>query len=224
MVLHDSQTIHEFANERLKLTPSGKKNIYRGRVSLKHQGFLLFRYYLEIDFSPWPHLFPQVRECDGLIPWTSENHVYDDGSLCLSTVPKQQVLIRSGEIATLELFLHKVLEPHLVRQAEYSAGNRKVFKKLEYSHGELGILETYLNILDATSWEVISRTIRCYLSHLVVPINHRKDCCCSYYTRAVGFGKSRAKILSYIDTPRLKADLHLLTKTYFLIATLPQRE
>lgn len=171
--------IQEFAEEDLGFTHT-KDLTYRGALErFDHEGVLLFRFYLEINFSLWPRLFPSVREVDGRIQHSVENHVYpSSGQLCLTTKSKQQELIRDGSVRSLDQFLNLVLVPHLVRQDQYLNGNRNAFQNCEYSHGPVGYMEDYVERLGLPPFDA-AIVVSCFLKLRSQRKSCSGNCICS---------------------------------------------
>ncbi len=206
-----SEEIHRFATDKAGLVVS-KGLVFRGLVSkTEGNGTELFSYYLEIDFSAWPRLFPTVREVDNRIEHCLDNHVYpDSGNFCLSTRARQQFLIRSGKISTLEVFWNTVLIPYLVRQDLYANGYLDAFEKMEYSHGSLGYMESYHDLLGVGGLQ-LHRLLDCY----VAGRNQMRGC--TYGCRCVNFTRSAEgyrllRRLDFIDLDILRFEVNVLVR------------
>lgn len=102
-------------------------------------------YEVEINFTDFPNSFPVVKELLTRIPIKADRHVYtDSGSLCFTTKANAEILLKT-KIKTLKDFINHILIPYL-RNNSYYEIHGKYFKN-EYSHGVLGILESYFDIL-----------------------------------------------------------------------------
>jgi hypothetical protein len=102
-------------------------------------------YEIEIQIQDFPSSFPIVKETLTRIPVKADRHVYiDTGSLCFTTKAIADILLKS-KIKTLKDFIVNVLIPYL-RNNSYYEIHGKYFEN-EYSHGVLGIIESYKDIL-----------------------------------------------------------------------------
>jgi len=115
-------------------------------------------YDVEIDLKGYPRFFPSVYETSERIPRDNPNrHVYTDtGSCCLTTRAKGQILLRT-EVTSFLLFIDKVVIPYFQNNSFYEL-NYKYFDE-EYSHGPLGIVESYAEILQLTNPLQIASTL-----------------------------------------------------------------
>lgn len=98
---------------------------------------------LEISFPkkyPYQQL-PSVKELSHKIPRNPDRHIYDNGTLCLTTPIREFLICKKG--ITLIQFFEEILRPYLATQMAISMGWLKEFPQGEYSHGFEGIYESY---------------------------------------------------------------------------------
>lgn len=128
-----------------RLTVDENGTLLRGVVRDERGG--LFKYYLEIDVSFWPRLFPRVIETDHRIIRKADNHVYTSGIFCLDTESRQSYLINTGQVKSLIHWHEAVLLPYLANQHDYHNGYKDAFRGQELAHGFVGIIQGYALIL-----------------------------------------------------------------------------
>jgi len=88
-------------------------------------------YHLEIFVDQFPNRFPIVWETRERIPRISDRHCNDDGSLCFTTPPLEEILLRK-QIRTIEVFISDVLIPFLQNNSYYEINGKYRFG--EHSH------------------------------------------------------------------------------------------
>jgi hypothetical protein len=105
-------------------------------------------YEMEIDLSKQGFL-PPVRETGGRIlrskeKWNVEQlidmHVYPNGTACLCIRTEEQLKMPNG--FSLKDFFENLLIPYFYYQSFFEKSGKEPWKG--YSHGDLGILESYL--------------------------------------------------------------------------------
>lgn len=201
--------IDHFAHQQLKLSSTKVEEVFQGQISVKQKdGKRLCAFFLEVDFRPWPTLFPLIKELDNLVPHRADNHVYLDGYFCLSTQSYQQYLIRSKQISTLPDFWTIVVEPYLIRQELLLRGNQDAFKGREFSHGVKGQLQAYASILNI-SINQVPLVLYSYLNANRFPVdgkNRNKPCIC-------GSGRKQ-KECTHQDSLLRLIDFEILRKEY----------
>lgn len=117
-------------------------------------------YDLEIDISPFPMFFPNVYEVGERIPKKMDRHIYvGSGACCLSTSAKAQVLLKT-KIGSLRLFIKEILIPYLQNNSYFEINKR--YKTDEYAHGQLGIIQGYMDILKM-DFNQINDVLKCAL-------------------------------------------------------------
>jgi hypothetical protein len=102
-------------------------------------------YDVRIELGFYPKYFPNVYEISERIPCKADRHIYtDSGSCCFTTKAKAQILLQT-KISSLYLFVREIVVPYLQNNSYFEI--HKKYKSEEYSHGVLGILEGYMDIL-----------------------------------------------------------------------------
>lgn len=123
-------------------------------------------YEIEVDLSQ-PKFLPPVRELGGRIfvskeKWDIENiidlHLYSDGTACLC--PPSEIPAKFPNGFDLRDFIEDLIVPFFYYQSFFEKYGREPWKA--YSHGYLGILESYYNDQAPTSLQ----TIQDYLTFL----------------------------------------------------------
>jgi hypothetical protein len=98
-----------------------------------------------ININSYPNTFPTVHEIGGRIPKKMDRHIYpESGSCCFTTVAKSQILLKTVVKSLLD-FVDEILIRYLENNSYYELNNR--YYTEEYSHGKLGIIEGYKDIL-----------------------------------------------------------------------------
>lgn len=115
-------------------------------------------YEVEIVLDKYPKFFPSVYETGERIPrGKPDRHVYTDtGGCCLTTKAKSQILLRTS-VTTFLLFIDKVVVPYFQNNSYYELNDR--YFDEEYSHGPLGVAESYADILQINDPGKIVRTL-----------------------------------------------------------------
>lgn len=112
-----------------------------GRIYILNEDY----YEVEINFTDFPNSLPVVKELLTRIPIKADRHTYtDSGSLCFTTRANAEILLKT-KIKTLKDFINHILIPYLRNNSYYEIHN-KYFSN-EYSHGTLGVMESYKDIL-----------------------------------------------------------------------------
>jgi hypothetical protein len=142
-VLKDFKELHYFEDEKC----------FRGKIFILDDDF----YEVEIRINEFPNAFPIVKETLLRIPRKPDRHVYTDTqSLCFTTKAKADIFLKT-KIKTIKHFILEILIPYL-RNNSYYEINGKYFNE-EYSHGALGILESYKDILKIEKRDKIIKVI-----------------------------------------------------------------
>ncbi len=101
------------------------------------------RYYIDLHLPEKIYHFPKVFETDERIPRKFDRHVNNDNSLCFTTQAKAQIYLKSKP-PKLSSFIGEVVVPYLNHNSYYEI--HKEYKE-EFSHGIMGIIEGYFDIL-----------------------------------------------------------------------------
>ncbi|UOX32383.1 hypothetical protein LXD69_09995 [Flavobacterium sediminilitoris] len=124
-----------------------------GRIYILNEDY----YEVEINFTDFPNSLPVVKELLTRIPIKADRHTYtDNGSLCFTTRANAEILLKT-KIKTLKDFINHILIPYLRNNSYYEIHN-KYFSN-EYSHGTLGVMESYKDILMINDNYKIARLI-----------------------------------------------------------------
>jgi hypothetical protein len=143
----------------LRFVEEGEAAFVRGSFPIVHEGYVLDRYQVEVEFPrDYPLALPHVRETGGRIPHILDRHVLSDGAACLF-VEEDWLLAIGGESSFLE-FLDGPVRNFLLGQSLVEAGKPWPFG--ERSHGIQGLLEAYGEWFRMQDETVIAR----YLDYL----------------------------------------------------------
>lgn len=142
--------------------PRLNKHISDNEIMLKgfidiidESGKLWDTYEILIRPSPdFPNKFPILFEIGEKIPKNGDWHIYTDGSCCL-TVPPNEVIACKNGISVLT-FVEDWVLPYLANQTYRALTGNFVN---EYSHGTLGLVEYYQNLLNTKDKNQIIRLL-----------------------------------------------------------------
>ncbi len=122
--------------KRIDLYQFSKKS--KSRNNLIHD-----KYEIEINLEKTrDSIWPQVYETGKRIPRKQDFHCYGDGNLCLTTSFEEVIYSQNG--FNLREFMTKVVVPHFYSQSFHEKYDHWPWG--EYSHGVLGLLESFANI------------------------------------------------------------------------------
>lgn len=114
-------------------------------------------YDVSILVDGFPKNFPRVSENGGRIPKKMDRHVYpDSGNCCFTTRAKSQILLKTVLKSLLD-FVDEILIPYLENNSYYEINNE--YYTEEYSHGNLGIIEGYKDILQIDDTIKVAKTM-----------------------------------------------------------------
>lgn len=156
-----SQFLYE--NPGMSLIPANDINIsIRGTYKFyaKYNGGydISDSYHLLIVLDKYfPRELPIVYEIDGKIQRTTDNHTYDNGSLCLGSPLRLRHIL--SENPNLVNFLNKCLDPFLYAHS-YKNQYGKDFILGELNHGVPGSIEDYLDLFKLTDKQQVIDTLR----------------------------------------------------------------
>ena len=165
-------------------------------------------YEVTINLKNYPNIFPTVHEIGGRIPRKMDRHVYpDSGSCCFTTRAKSQILIKTVVKSLLD-FIDEILIRYLENNSYYELNNR--YYTEEYSHGRLGIIEGYKNILGIDDKIKIARTLINATKNKKLLIHQNCYCDSGRRLRKCLKGKhlSNLRKLYMVDEEILKQDLN----------------
>lgn len=137
--------IFEILKTQPKLKYHKDKNILAGFLILYDSDLSpLDKYNIEIDITPFPKLFPIVKELDERIPRKADRHVDENGVCCLTTRPLEKILLKKF-IKTLPEFINQIAIKFFLNNTYYEYTGK--YKNGEYAHGIFGVIESYQDIM-----------------------------------------------------------------------------
>jgi len=147
----------------MRFVEEGHRAFVRGSFPIVHDGRVLDRYQVEIEFLPdYPHSLPKVREVQGRIPHILDRHVFPlSGTACLFVEEDWLLTISEGTDPSFLEFLDGPVRNFFLGQALVEAGEKWPFG--ERSHGIKGLLEVYGEWFGTVDQVVILRHLE-YLS------------------------------------------------------------
>lgn len=146
---------------KLQAVTKGDITILMGEIDLVQSGILEDSYLVEIHpTKDYPKRFPKVFEVGGRLPINPDWHVMLDGSLCIAAPPDEIIACSEGMV--LSIFLEKWVKPYFYNQT-YRRKNGFFYK--ERSHGNLGILESYQEILGTKNVSNIIKVLHYAATH-----------------------------------------------------------
>jgi hypothetical protein len=141
-----------------KLTIDPGANTLTGSIRVDSEDY----YDISIDLSPYPEYFPVVFETGERIPKKIDRHVYTDtGSCCFTTNAKTQILLKTV-ITSLMDFMKEIVVPYFMNNSYYEINGR--YYDEEYSHGPVGVVEGYRDILQISDDLRIAKVMFDYLN------------------------------------------------------------
>lgn len=114
-------------------------------------------YEVRIDVAPFPQKLPHVHETGDRIPQDLDRHKYKDSDqCCLTTEAKGQILIKT-EITSLPIFVTRMVVPYFQNNSYYEINAE--YLQGEYSHGTMGVIEGYQDILGVKNPRIIQHVM-----------------------------------------------------------------
>lgn len=157
------QARSELIDEQLKEVLDSHKLLFLDEATFTLSGELIVDsvdqdiYEVKIELEPFPDYFPRVFEVGERIPHKYDRHINSDGSCCLTTIAKEEIILKKNKL-TLTSFLDEVVTPFFLNNSFYELNGEYRFG--EFSHNiEQATLETYQEILDVTDIKLIGRLI-----------------------------------------------------------------
>jgi len=174
-------------------------------------------YSVRIDLSPYPIFFPFVYEIDGRIPCKVERHIYTGtGACCFTTSAYSQILLKT-KVKSLLIFLNEIVIKYFENNSFYEI-NGHYFSN-EYSHGSIGIVESYNDILGISNMDVI---FYLFIERLKNKFISEKDLCyCNSKEQLIkcndGNHLKNYNNFLLINKETLRNDLHHFTNVFKLM-------
>jgi hypothetical protein len=138
---------------------TGAKIYIRGAFPVLHEGMVLDRYQIEIEWSDSDTEVPLLRETGGRIPWIADRHMSRGGMACLF-VPEEW-LLRPREEKTVIHYLDGPARNYFLWQSLYDRGLSPPWK--DRAHGVPGLLEAYGDMVGMEDESPVRRCLE-YLS------------------------------------------------------------
>jgi hypothetical protein len=143
----------------LHLYPKGDVVLIKGSFPVAHEGKIIDRFQVEIILLPdYPHSAPLVCEVGGRIPQTLDRHVYEEFGVSCILLPDERMDVCPPGTSLVE-FLDGPVRNYFLGQSLVELGQPWPFG--EYSHGTLGRIEYYQEILETEDASVILRYLEC---------------------------------------------------------------
>jgi hypothetical protein len=137
---------------------TGSRICIRGALPVLHEGMVLDRYQIEIEWSDSDTEVPLLRETGGRIPWIADRHMSQGGMACLF-VPEEW-LLRPREEKTLIHYLDGPARDYFLWQSLYERGESPPWK--DRAHGLPGLLEAYGDMVGMEG----ESAVRCCMEYL----------------------------------------------------------
>jgi len=152
---------HELAQKFTDLTvnTSVTKIYVRGAFPVLHEGSVLDRYQIEIDWSNRDTEAPALRETGGRIPWIADRHMSRGGMACLF-VPEEWLLRPRAE-RSITHYLDGPVRNYFLWQSLVERGESPPWG--ERSHGVPGLIEAYGDMVGMQGASAVKRCFE-YLS------------------------------------------------------------
>jgi hypothetical protein len=142
----------------LTVSCAGKKIYVRGAFPVIHDGEVLDRYQVEIEWSERDKEAPLLRETAGRIPRIDDRHINKDGEACIF-VPEEW-LVRPRDEKTLIHYLDGPVRDYFIWQSLCEDGQSLPWKGR--SHYIPGLIEAYGEMVGFRG----ESSIRCCLEYL----------------------------------------------------------
>lgn len=131
-------------------------------------------YQLRIQLPPeFPKAVPRVWEAGGKIPRRAQFHINSDATICLGA--PLELLLRITATPTIMGFTDSCVIPYLYAAShKLQVGGDFIFG--EYAHGSLGIIESYVRLLELSSVEQVQSALK-YLT-MKKRVANKLPCAC----------------------------------------------
>jgi hypothetical protein len=149
--------IKQVLKEHPGLSFDEQSKMFSGTLVVDEDDF----YVVTIDLGSFPRNFPVVREIDERIRPIADNHMYSDNRCCFTVPAKEQILLRKGFINSALQFINKIVIPFFQNNSFREING--YYKEGEYSHGSLGAIEAYSDILGINNIELTIKILIRYL-------------------------------------------------------------
>lgn len=205
-----NKQIEEVLKSFPKLSYSEQNSEFIGELFITETDF----YEVKVNILNFPREFPFVYEIGERIPQKADRHIYpNSGRCCLTTTAKEQVLLKT-KIHTLKDFILLIVIPFFQNNSYYEI--KRKYKEGEYSHGVLGLIEAYRDILQLDDLKNVPIVLEFLLSR---NIQNNEPCFCGS-DLPLKKCKGKHHLTAYksfclIDKPIVENDLYKLILPYF---------
>ena len=202
--MHLKKQIDEVLDSHNGLVFNSISNTFKGELFLPDGD----SYEVLINMNSYPRIFPTVYEIGGRIPIKMDRHVYpDSGSCCFTTSAKAQILLKTVVKSLLD-FIDEILVRYLENNSYYELNNS--YYTDEYSHGKLGVIEGYKDILQIDDSIKIAKTLIKVLKSKKLVLHQNCYCDSGKRLRKCHRGKhlSNLRKLYMVDKEILNQDLN----------------
>lgn len=166
-------------------------------------------YQVRIDVRDFPEKFPVVYEIGERIPSTMNRHKYSDSDACCLTTPAKAQILLKTKVTTLHEFINLLVIPYFRNNSFYEINKRYVHG--EHSHGSVGIVEGYLDILGIENPLLIEDVINHRLLGFKLKIYDLCYCRSGKILKKCSNHDSLYREFRLIDVAQLKIDLELIS-------------
>jgi hypothetical protein len=175
-----------------------KSNMLHGKLEVDEEDV----YHVEIYLIGFPRQFAKVREVGERIPRKIDRHVYSSGNCCLTTIVKEQILLKT-KVRDLLSFMTEIVVPFFRNNSYYEALGK--YYKGEYSHGTPGVFESYCEILGLDSLVQVRAAMKLRLDNRKFERN--EACFCESGIKIKNCHLRNLEALSFVDEALIKSDL-----------------
>lgn len=172
-------------------------------------------YFIRVDLSPCPDLFPSVFETGERIPWKMDRHIYPKmGNCCFTTTAKAQILLKT-KINTLLDFIDEIVVPFFWNNSYFEIEGE--YYDQEYSHGPLGVVEGYRDILRIENDLAIAKVMLDWVENNKLKVHSPCYCGSGIAMKKCNNGLHDRcyRLFRKIDKGVVKYDLHIHFTAYF---------
>lgn len=161
-------------------------------------------YEVEIDLSPFPQGFPIVKEVGERIPPIADRHIYTNSlSCCFDTKAHENILMKT-KVKTIQDFINKIVVPYFQNQSYYEING--CYRHGEYSHGVIGSIEGYQDILKVKDIRIICMMLFGRINNYKIRPNDK--CYCGSQRKIKKCHHNSYREFRQIDVSIIKSDFN----------------
>ncbi|MCK4344833.1 MAG: SEC-C domain-containing protein [Bacteroidales bacterium] len=164
---------------------------------------------VDIKLKNFPSSFPQLFETSNKIPKVADRHIYTDtGACCVCGYP-QMILATKRSNFTIKHYIDEYVIPCFANQIYFEKTGK--WKNGEYSHGDKGIVEAYLDLLKLNNEKELLVIIQDYLLKKYNIVGRNDKCICGSNRKYKKCCADRIQILNTIgenEVAKLKENLN----------------